>query len=73
MFRTQRVISCESHGADVICVECAPPENPEGDIKGACDAVLASVEDRRVNGGTCEVVKVKTLSLIEVLVSSLAR
>jgi hypothetical protein len=74
MFRTQRVISCKSsHGSDVICVECAPEENPEGDVKGACDAVLASVEDRRENGGTREVIRVKTLSLIEVLVGSLAR
>jgi hypothetical protein len=71
MFRTQRVISCAGHDSDVICVECAPEENPAGDIEGACDAVLASVEDRRVNGGTREVVKVKTLSLIEVLVGSL--
>ncbi len=73
MFRTQRVISCASHGADVICVECAPEENAAGKIEGACDAVLASVEDRRENGGTREVVRVKTLSLIEVLVGSLER
>ena len=71
MFRTQRVISCESHGPDVICAECAPEENSE--IEGACVAVLASVEDRRENGGTREVIRVKTLSLIEALVGSLAR
>ena len=73
MFRTKRVISCVSHGSKVICVECAPPENPSGDIEGACDAVLASVEDRRENGGGREVIRVTTLSLIEVLVGSLER
>ena len=75
MFRTQRAIavSCESHDSEVICVECAPEENPAGDIEGACDAVLASVEDRRENGGTQEVIRVKTLSLIEILVGSLER
>ncbi len=73
MFRTERVTLCASHGSDVICVECAPEENPSGDIKGACDAVLASVEDRRENGGTREVIRVKTLSLIEALVGSLER
>ena len=73
MFRTKRVISCASHGSDVICVECAPPENSSGDIEGACDAVLASVEDRRSNGGARAVIKVRTLSLIEVLVGSLER
>jgi hypothetical protein len=72
MFRTQRVISCESsRGSNVICEECAPEENQE--IEGACVAVLASVEDRRENGGTIEVIRVKALSLIEALVGSLAR
>jgi hypothetical protein len=54
-------------------VECAPEENADGKIEGACDAVLASVVDRRENGGTREVIRVKTLSLIEALVGSLER
>ncbi len=74
MLRSERVIvTCVSHGSDVICVECAPAENSEGDIRGACDAVLASVEDRRENGGAQAVVRSKTLSLIEILVGSLEK
>ena len=73
MFRSERVIVCASHGSDVICVECAPAENPEGDIECACDAVLASVEDCRENGGDQSVVRSKTLSLIEILVGSLEK
>lgn len=65
MFRTQRVISHENHEDK----KCDNEEN----IEGACAAVLASVEDRRENGGTREVIRVKTLSLIEALVGSLAR
>ncbi len=67
---SKRVIVCAGHGSDVICVGSSV-ENPESDLRVACDAVLASVEDRRENGGTREVVRVKTLSLIELLVGSL--
>ncbi len=73
MFRAKSVIACASHGSNVICVECSSEENADGKIEGACDAVLASVVDRRENGGAREVIRVKTLTLIEALVGSLER
>jgi len=54
--------------------EIVVEDSPEGRricIQGACDDVLASVEDRRANGGAVEVIRTKTLSLIELLFADL--
>ena len=47
------------------------PENRRICIEMACDEVLASVEDRRANGGAVETIQTKTLSLIELLFADL--
>jgi len=62
------IITCPHHKKKESCAECA---GEKGHIKGACDAVLASVKDRRSNGGTKAVIRAKTISLIEMLVDDL--
>jgi len=59
------IITCPHGEKKESCAECA------GHIKGACDEVLASVKDRRTNGGTKAVIRSKTISLIEMLVDDL--
>jgi len=52
------------------CEKCEPAHSKNG-IDGACAEVLASVQDRRDNGGAASTVRAKALSLIELLVLDL--
>lgn len=57
---------CPHHADDMQCEECAP-EQRTACLEDACDAVLASVHDRRENGGTAATVRAKAFTLIEQL------
>ena len=52
------------------CDKCAPAHSKNG-IDGACAEVLASVQNRRDNGGAASTVRAKALNLIELLVLDL--
>lgn len=74
MFKRSQPVASKCEQDDSGCGKCETPDaHDDACIDGACEDVLASIQDRRDNGGTAKTVRDKAFHLIELLFEDLEK